>query len=136
MDATRTVIGELAPGVELKTFEPRARYYEPMDFLLYLCEDVAYRADRIDPFLTLLWHPSEDRAIGVKLKGCRFLFDRMRAILGAKRINVTESRFYPFVQALEVAMTAGLGAKVMAEACEAEYPGNRRHNPVRTGNCD
>ena len=61
---------------DISPFEPRALYYETMDFLLYLQEDLPYRADRIDPFLTLLWHPYEDRAIGVKIKGFRFLFDK------------------------------------------------------------
>ena len=99
----------------ISPFEPRALYYETMDFLLYLQEDVPYRADRIDQFLTLLWHPHEDRAIGVKIKGFRVLFDRVRAILNTKNINVSDG-FVPFVTAIEVAFTAGLGAMITLDA--------------------
>lgn len=97
-------------------FEPRALYYETMDFLLYLQEDLPYRADRIDPFLTLLWHPNEDRAIGVKIKGFRSLFERMGAIMKTRNMDIAESRFLPFVSAIEVAFTAGLGSVVTLDA--------------------
>ena len=66
-----TLGGVLPPdleGVPFKVFEACACYYEPMDFILYLQEDVPYRADRIDYFLTLLWHPYEPHAIGIKPK--------------------------------------------------------------------
>lgn len=65
---------------ELQPFKPVARYYEAMDCVIYLLEDLAYSADRVDGFLTLLWHPHEERLIGVKLKGFRFLFGRLQAI--------------------------------------------------------
>lgn len=114
---------EISPS-EIKVFIPCARYYEPMDMLLYLEEDVSYRADRVDVFLTLLWHPYEDRAIGVKLKGFRFLFERARAILAAQNVRLGEADFLSLVMALEIAMTA-LGSAVMAEAerkrCEEGY---------------
>jgi hypothetical protein len=93
-------------------FEPGARYFDAIDIVVYLEEDIAYRADRVDPFLTLLWHPSKEEAIGVKLKGFRFLFERMQAI----RRGVTDSEFPALVDALEVAMTAGLGAVITANA--------------------
>jgi|HubBroStandDraft_1064217.scaffolds.fasta_scaffold00104_23 hypothetical protein len=107
-----------APGWNgpLGRFEPCARYYDAMDFLLYLQEDLSYRADRVDHYLTLLWHPLEDRAIGVKLKGFRYLFQRIQAIVGTHEINILETDFVPLVSALEVAMTAGLGAATMAVA--------------------
>lgn len=93
-------------------FEPRALYYETMDFLLYLEEDLPYRADRVDQFLTLLWHPHEDRAIGVKIKGIRVVFDRIRAFLKTKNMDISGSRFMPFVSAIEMAFTMGLGSVV------------------------
>jgi hypothetical protein len=97
-------------------FEPCARYFEAMDILVYLEEDVAYRADRVDPFLTLLWHPSKHEAIGVKLKGFRFLFERMQATLKPHGVSLEDSQFLSLVSALEVAMTAGLGAVITADA--------------------
>jgi hypothetical protein len=116
---------------QLEAFEPCARYFESMDVLLYLEEDVPYRADRVDPFLTLLWHPSREEAIGVKLKGFRFLFQRVQAILRAQRnVTVADSEFLSLVTALEVAMTAGLGAVITADAerqrIEEKYAQARR----------
>src|SRR5216684_613546 len=96
---------EVSPS-GIKEFTPCARYYETMDLLLYLQEDLSYRADRVDEFLTLLWHPQEDRAIGVKLKGFRFLFQRLKAALAAQNVQLGEGVFMSLVAALEVAMTS------------------------------
>lgn len=106
------------PGWNSSEFSPCARYYEDMDVLLYLEEDIPYRADRVDSFLTLCWHPEREEAIGVKLKGFRFLFSRMQAILAADggKVQLSESHFVSLVRALEVAMTAGLGAVITTEA--------------------
>jgi hypothetical protein len=95
-------------------FQACARYYEAMDFILYLREDLPYRADRVDRFLTLLWHPSEDRAIGVKLKGFRYLFQHLQAIFRGNGRSLPETDFFPLISALEVAMVAGLAANVIA----------------------
>jgi hypothetical protein len=95
-------------------FAAGARYYDPMDYILYIEEDTSYRADRVDRFLTLLWHPYEDRAIGVKLKGFRFIFERMREILHAQGVELAHEEFVPLITAFEVAVTAGLGASVLA----------------------
>lgn len=113
---------------EVGRFEACAKYFDGIDVLVYLEEDVAYRADRVDAFLTLLWHPSKTEAIGVKLKGFRFLFDRMRAML--KPAGVEDSEFPSLVLALEVAMTAGLGAAITADVehqrIEEKYAEARR----------
>ena len=66
----------LGQTVEEGGFRPVARYYPPMDFLLYLKEDCSYRADRVDQFLTLLWHPYKDELVGIKLKGIRFIYEK------------------------------------------------------------
>jgi hypothetical protein len=87
-----------------KAFEPVARYYGSMDFLLFLKEDVSYRADRVDPFLTVLWHPEEDRLVGVKLKGFRFIFERLKSLL-----DLQETQWLPVVKAIELAMVGGWG---------------------------
>jgi hypothetical protein len=49
-------------------FKPVARYYSAMDHILYLKEDCSYRADRVDEWLTLLWHPYKWELVGIKLK--------------------------------------------------------------------
>jgi hypothetical protein len=54
-------------------FTPIATYYQTMDYLLYLKEDVSYRADRVDKLLTLLWHPHEENLVGIQLKGFRYV---------------------------------------------------------------
>jgi len=100
------------PGI----FAPCARYYEDMDVLLYLEEDIPYRADRVDTFLTLLWHPEKEEAVGVKLKGFRFLFRRIQAILKADGKTLNDGKFLRMITALEVALTAGLGAEITIDA--------------------
>jgi len=97
-------------------FVPCARFYEDMDVLLYLEEDIAYRADRVDSFLTLLWHPDKEEAIGVKLKGFRFLFQRLQSILRSDGVKLGDEKFVPMISALEVALTAGLGSAITADA--------------------
>ena len=92
-----------------KCFEPVAKYYKNMDFMLYLTEDCSYRADRVGQFLTILLHPTEDRAVGVKLKGFRFIFDRLRSV--DERIEA--GHFYPLVKALELALVGGMGEALM-----------------------
>jgi hypothetical protein len=54
-----------------------------MDFLLYLKEDCSYRADRVDQFLTLLWHPYKDELVGIKLKGIRVIYNKTKDRLAA-----------------------------------------------------
>src|SRR5665213_2372823 len=111
-------LGEVLPldleGSAETKFQECARYYEPMDFVLYLREDLPYRADRVDSFLTLLWHPHEDRAIGVKLKGFRYLFQRLQAIFRAQGATISDNEFLPLISAVEIAMVAGLGASMTA----------------------
>jgi hypothetical protein len=105
---------ESVGGEAWAEFQPSARYYAPMDVVVYLREDVAYRADRIDPFLTLLWHPYEERAVGVKLKGFRFIYDRAREILASRGIPDQADGFLSLITAFEVAITAGGSAMMTA----------------------
>lgn len=95
-------------------FAKVARYYPAMDFALYLTEDCAYRADRIDTFLTTLWHPTEPRLVGLKLKGFRFLFRQIRAALLTQGVDLSEKEFFPIVTALEIALVAGMGEAMLA----------------------
>lgn len=96
-------------------FAKVARYYPSMDFVLYVNEDCTYRADRVDTFLTVLWHPTEDRLVGLKLKGFRFLFRQMLAMLRPLNVQVEDRDFFPIVSALEAALVAGVGEAILGE---------------------
>jgi hypothetical protein len=117
---------------EVGKFIPCARYYETMDLLLYLEEDLSYRADRVDEFLTLLWHPQEDRAIGVKLKGFRFLFQRLKAALAAQNVQLGDGVFVSLVAALEVAMTSLSAVMAQAERERREQSYERARQLLRS----
>lgn len=56
-------------------FSERVWFDSEMDQLVFLREDVSFRADRVDEYLTLLWHPYEERLVGLKLKGIQSKFD-------------------------------------------------------------
>ena len=81
-------------------FVVTARYLSSMDQLVFLESDAPYRADRVDVFLTLLWHPHEDRIIGVKIKGFGFLYNTLKKICG----DFNDESFVPFVKLLELAL--------------------------------
>jgi hypothetical protein len=120
MLARLATLDELIVGLdngEPGQFTAGARYYEAMDCVIYLNDDVSYRADRVDAFLTLLWHPEDDRAVGVKLKGFRWLFQRLQAFgRDEKETAMTEEQFVPLVKAIEVALTARLGEIITRDA--------------------
>ncbi len=109
LDVTSLLPEGVAVG-SIKEFIPCARYIEPMDVVVYIQEDLAYRADRVDPFLTLLWHPHEQRAIGFKLKGFRWLFANLQEILKEQSVGLEEDSFLSMISAIQFAMVAGGGA--------------------------
>lgn len=80
-------------------FCPFARYVRGWDALIWVNADVSYRADRVDSFLTLFWHPQEERLVGIKLKGFRFIFTQVRDAL-----RLREEDWIPLVKALEAAL--------------------------------
>lgn len=54
--------------LELGEFKPGLFYYPAIDWLLYLSEDCAYRAGTLVPgVVDILWHPHEDRIVGLKI---------------------------------------------------------------------
>ena len=89
-------------------FRPVARYNPYLDILMYLQEDCSYRADRVDVYLTVLWHPHEERLVGLKLKGFRFLFRSLQHIMGLK-----DEEWLPLVKALEIALVGGVAQSLM-----------------------
>jgi hypothetical protein len=92
-----------------------------MDCVIYLQQDLAYRADRVDGFLTLLWHPDQDALIGVKIKGFRWIFKRLQAFCDGKNVPMPDAAFVPLMKAIEMALTAGLAA-IVSRAAEADEP--------------
>jgi hypothetical protein len=57
----------------------RSSVYVPMmDMFLYVAEPCAYAEQRVDPYLTIFWHPTEERVVGFKLKGLKYIFNVIR----------------------------------------------------------
>lgn len=98
---------ELRPNAD---FKPFAEFFPRMDAVLYLREDCSYVADRVDAFLTVLWHPTEERLVGIKLKGFRFLFNQVQAIAG-----LDPSAFIPLVRVLETALVGGVAESLISK---------------------
>lgn len=57
-----------------------------------------------------------DEAIGVKIKGFRVLFQCLQEVAESLGKKLDDAHFLPLVSALEMAMTAGLGAVITTEA--------------------
>lgn len=51
----------------MSEFKPVSRYYQAMDMVLCMAEDVSYRAQSATDFLEVLWHPTERYLVGVKV---------------------------------------------------------------------
>lgn len=109
MNALTELWTEHAP---LARFEPTAKYIPAMDCLIYLREDCSYRAVRLNTFQTILLHPHEDRPVGVKLKGMRFLHHRLHAILRAAKGGEVDMRSIGLVALWETALTASGDSEV------------------------
>ncbi|MGA8991302.1 MAG: hypothetical protein WB500_13150 [Rhodoplanes sp.] len=93
-------------------FRPAAKYIPAMDCLIYLREDVSYRAVRLDPYRTVLLHPQEDRPVGVKLKGMRFVTEKARAVLRSVGLDLKGLKL---ITLWEMALTEN-GEEVVAAA--------------------
>jgi hypothetical protein len=104
------LLDKIAPefvGDNVPRFVAGARYYADMDYLLYMQEPCSYRADRVDEFLTVLWHPDDDRLVGVKLKGWLFIFNELR-----EKMGWDDEDFFPLVKALEFGLAEVLARYV------------------------
>lgn len=62
------VFFEGVEAMDSNEFKPCVGYYSAMNLILYLNEDCSYRAQYVDSFLEVLWHPYEDKIVGIKLK--------------------------------------------------------------------
>ena len=103
--------GDEAPG-----FKPCAVYDPELDCLTYQAEDCSCRAERVDQFLTLLWHPdkTQSRAVGVKLKGFHWAYGQMKADL--EKDGLFDEHFMPLMKILEMLFALGLGQVITDEA--------------------
>jgi hypothetical protein len=119
----RLTIQDLLPegreDYEFGTFEPCASYSAALDQIVYLKEDVSSRADRVDQFLTILWHPHEERVVGIKIKGIRYLFECLRT---ESDKDVPEEAFLPLVKAIEFALKKVSGADLSAKLEQKRSP--------------
>jgi hypothetical protein len=104
-----------------KPFEPTAYFDPEMDQLLYLTSNAAYRAERVDSRLTILWDAHELRIVGIKLKGFRSLFDELKA-----EGLVEESRFLPLCKAISMLMERMVADQVPRRGVGAPVPGQAR----------
>ena len=100
-----------------------AVYFPSMDYILYLRQDSAYVADRIDEWLTLLLDPQTGDAIGIKLKGFRNIYLRMLEVLRDSRTDL--ERRVPFRSFIALAETyaSQLGDDIIADR-ERQYQYN------------
>lgn len=108
-------------------FRPVASYFPEMDYVLYLREDCAFREDRIDRILTLLWHPYERRAVGVHLKGFRAFYELIRANISPNMKEEFEHKvpFLSLVSLLEFCLRSGDGDALVKDA-ESKRRAERR----------
>ena len=52
---------------DLGDFKPHVSYQGQMDWLMVILKDVSYGAQPLGP-VDVLWHPHEDRIVGIKLR--------------------------------------------------------------------
>lgn len=89
-----------------KGFCAGAHYFQSMDCVIYLREDVSYRAIRVSKTLSVLLAPDQDRVVGVKIKGVTHLAERLFAVLEAAGHPVDERNRVRLRALLEMAFTS------------------------------
>ena len=105
----RSIEGVIA---SMSDFEPCAWIEPEMDQLIYIEEDVSYTADRVDPVLTLLWHPDvKDQLVGIKFKGIRHLFEELKS----SGVVDEDGQFIDLVKAFSFILVESLGSEIMTE---------------------
>ncbi|MBF0373692.1 MAG: hypothetical protein HQL39_09770 [Alphaproteobacteria bacterium] len=91
-------------GAVMESFRASAWFEPEMDQLVYLTEDCAYRAERVDALFTLLWHPYEDRVVGAKIKGFRWVYELL-----TEQGKVERGGFLSMMNIIEIVWTAAAG---------------------------
>lgn len=70
------LLGPLADEV-LKPFLAGPYYNPDLDWLIWLDEDVGYRASPVHPWLDMLLAPHENRVVGFKVIGAKAMFESL-----------------------------------------------------------
>ncbi len=89
-----------------RDFEPTTYFDPSMDQLVYVRSNAPYRANRVDEWLTFYWAVDRMELIGVKIKGVRYLFNRLRDV-GV----ISKQDFVPFCLMLEGIMKHMVNSK-------------------------
>ncbi len=89
-------------------FQPFARYLPETDSVIFVVEDVAsYRPQVLFAHITLLWHPSEQRLVGMEEGQMRAVYDRLKD-------SCDLGTFEEYMAHYETAVvTQGVGADVL-----------------------
>jgi hypothetical protein len=129
MEKLMATLDDLIPEdrqhAELLDFEACAHYYPAMDCVIFLQEDVPYRADRVDEFITILWRPDRDEVVGLKIKGFRFLFNAVSEILTAAGCHVSDTAFMPLISVVQTALQMR-SATLLEKATETRIAEKKR----------
>ena len=101
-------------------FRASAHYFRSMDCVIYLREDVSYRAVRVSRPLSVLLAPDADRVVGVKIKGVSYLAERLFAVMEAVGRPVDEPKRVKVRALLELAFTSQDFARHRMNEAEAQ----------------
>jgi hypothetical protein len=85
-------------------FKPTVKYIEAIDSMLFLREDCFYRAEYVDEYLSLLWHPSEERVVGVQLHAWAFLYQQVQQITGIVESECPFGRVLATIPQVKISM--------------------------------
>lgn len=103
-------------------FEPIAWFDREMDQLIYMEVDVSYTAERVDPFLTLLWDPdTREKLAGIKLKGIRHFFEDLKR----EGAITSDSRLINLITVFSRILVESLGPGMIGEL-ESQYQAKRK----------
>lgn len=105
----------LLEGVTLPDQKDRSEavYFPSMDYILYLRQDSAYVAERIDEWLTLLLDPQSKEAIGVKLKGFHHVYLDFMKLIKDQKIDI-QIPFRSFIAVAE-ALACQVGEDIVQD---------------------
>jgi len=101
-------------------FKPVARYFAAMDCLIYLQEECSYRSVRVNSRATVLLYPSEDRPVGVKLKGMHYMHEKLKAILIGAGLPEGQLTGIPLISYWELSLTISGDAKMKQAEAERQ----------------
>lgn len=103
---------DLLEGLTAGDFAPKANFITEADLLLFVNEDCSYATQRVDPYLSMLWHPTENKIVGFKLKGIRYVFNQIK-----EELKLTDKDWLPLSGYLESVFTV-LASRALDKANE------------------